>query len=233
MRAICIAAAIHVTSGFFALSHANDSDTQNDGFAVVRDNFMGRRAALQQFSWNTYTVVSLKGQVRKIISALCRYGPDGMIYATPVDTPPPQSEPRGLRRRATETQADEMEDSIQEVMALAQDYVPPVPQKLEALFQNANALFVKKARSAQTHLQLTDYLKPGDSLLLSFDPIAKSLTMIDVTSYLAEETDVVTLHVVFQRLPDGTSYVASSVLNAIGRQIQVRTENENYRRLWQ
>jgi len=69
--------------------------------------------------------------------------------------------------------------------------------------------------------------------VLGFDLETKCLRTIDVTSYLTEQADVVTLHVVFESLPDGTSYVASSLLNASGGQIQVKTENANYRKLLQ
>jgi hypothetical protein len=68
---------------------------------------------------------------------------------------------------------------------------------------------------------------------LSFDPENKSVRAIDVTSYLADQTDVVTLHVAFESLPDGTKYAASSDLKAAGRQIQIKTENVDYQRIWQ
>ena len=233
MRALLIAAAIYATSGFIGPSQANETDAAKNNFTGPGDTLFRRRPPLQQFCWNTHTVVSLNGQVRNIIRALCRYGPDGTVYATPLGTPPLQTEPRGLRRRATETQADDVEGSVKEMMALAHHYVPPALHKLEAFFQNATALFIKKAGSNETHLYITDYLKPGDSIVLGFEPLTRSLSTIDVTTYLAEETDILTLHVVFQSLPDGTNYVASSVLNAIARHIQVTTENENYRRLWQ
>ena len=207
--------------------------TPDEEFATVKETLTRTRAALQQFSWDMHTVVSLGGQVKKISDDVCRYGPDGTVYKTPLASPPPQVETRSFRKRAAVVKTDEVDDSLASAMALAEEYVPPVPQKLEALFQAANALFVKRADSDETQLQFRDYLKTGDFLVLSFDPGTKSLGSIDVTSYLDERADVVTLHVVFQTLPDGTNYAASSVLNATGRQIQVITENANYRKVWQ
>ncbi len=220
--------------GFTYMIPAADSDyTPDQEFAAVRNSLTRTRAALQQFCWNTHTVVSLNGQVKKISDHLCRYGPDGTVYETPLATPPPPKAARELRRRATQVQIDDLEDTVGQAVALAHDYVPPSPQKLETLFDDANALFVKRAGSEQTQLEFKDYLKPGDSLVLTFDPSTKSLHAIDVTSYLTDQSDVVTLHVIFQSLSDGTSYAATSLLNATGRHIQVSTENMNYRKIWQ
>ena len=234
MRAILMATAIQCALGLTCTAGPKDLEhTPDEEFAAVQETLTRTRAALQQFSWNMHTVVSLRGQVKKISDDICRYGPDGTVYKTPLATPPPQPETRSLHKRAVVVKTDEVNDSLAVALALADEYVPPVPQRLEALFHAANALFVKRADSDETQLQFRDYLKAGDFLVLSFDPGTKALDSIDVTSYLDEKADVVTLHVVFQTLPDGTNYVASSVLNATGRQIQVKTENANYRKVWQ
>jgi hypothetical protein len=233
MRAILILIAVHCALGLTCVCAAKDADGSPDQeFAAVTNALTSSRAALQHFAWDMHTVVSVKGQVRRVSDDLCRYGPDGTVYRTPLSAPPPRDETRGLRRRPVAV-TDPVDDSLEVAVALSHEYVPPSPQKLEAIFQAANALFVKRADSDQTQLQFRDYQKPGDFLVLTFDPETKSLRTIDVTSYLDEQTDVLTLHVVLQSLPDGTNYVASSVLNATGRQLEVKTENANYRKLWQ
>ena len=42
-----------------------------------------------------------------------------------------------------------------------------------------------------------------------------------------------TLAVVFQSLPDGTNYVASTTLNAAAKQVVVKRTNTNYQKLAQ
>jgi hypothetical protein len=42
---------------------------------------------------------------------------------------------------------------------------------------------------------------------------------------------VVTLKVMFNNLPDGTNYVAQSVLDATAKQIQIRTTSSGYTKL--
>ncbi len=36
---------------------------------------------------------------------------------------------------------------------------------------------------------------------------------------------------VFETLPDGTNHLASSVLNATAKKVQVKTQNSNYQKL--
>jgi hypothetical protein len=233
MKGIGIAIAMHFGLGLTCVTTAENHDANPDEqLAAITDMLVRQQAALRQFCWITHTELRLNGQARSA-SHLCRYGPDGTVYRTPLGAPAPQSEPKRLRRRVLEIRADEIKDSMDAAVSLTSSYLPPVPQRLEALYQSANALFVKRPGSSLTHLEIRDYLKPGDLLVISFDPQTKALRSIEVMSYLAEQTDIATLQARFETLPDGTSYVASSVLNAAARQLQVITENVNYRKVWQ
>ena len=233
MKPFQVWTAIYCTLGLPIATVAKDIAEPEEEFAAFRDMLARNQEALHRFCWNMHTEISVGGQVLKINDHLCRYGPDGTVYKTPMDARPGQNDVRGLRRRAVEIKRDEIQDSMEAAVALVYDYAHLSPQKLDALSQTENALFVKRAGSERTVLQLRDYVKPGDFLVLSFDPATKSLRTMDVISYLAEQADAVTLHVLFESLSDGTTYVASSVLNATATQMQVKTENGNYRRLWQ
>jgi hypothetical protein len=52
-------------------------------------------------------------------------------------------------------------------------------------------------------------------MTLEFDPVAKKLSKVSMDSFLDEEKDEVTLDVGFQSLPDGTNYVANTLLRAV------------------
>jgi hypothetical protein len=62
-----------------------------------------------------------------------------------------------------------------------------------------------------------DYAKAGDTVKLSFDTAAKKIRGYDVNTYLDAPEDVVTLKVAFDSLPDGTNYVAQTVLDATAK----------------
>jgi hypothetical protein len=234
MRGIGVAIALQFGLGLTSPTMADDHDANPDEqFAAITNMLVRQQTALRQFCWITHTEFRLNGQATSVSQHLCRYGPDGTVYRTPLGAPPPKSEPRGLRRRVLEIGADETQDSIDAALTLTSSYVLPMPQRLEALYQSANAIFVKRPGSSLTHLEIRDYLKPGDLLVIGFDPETNALRSIDVASYLTDQADTATLQARFETLPDGTSYVASSVVNAAVRQLQVITENVSYRRVWQ
>jgi len=66
---------------------------------------------------------------------------------------------------------------------------------------------------------------------LKFDTAANKVQGYDVSTYLDAPDEVVTLKVVFDNLPDGTNYVAQSILDATAKQIQIRTTNSGYNKL--
>ena len=122
---------------------------------------------------------------------------------------------------------------MERAAALIHRYMPPAPDSMQAAFQAGN-VSLGQAGPGKIQLQFRDYAKPGDSLTFNFDTATKALQSISVNSYLDDpKDDVVTLAVVFQSLPDGTNYVASTTLNAAAKQVVVKTTNTNYQKLAQ
>ena len=81
------------------------------------------------------------------------------------------------------------------------------------------------------NLVFTDYAQPGDKMTLTFDTTAKKITGLNISTYMDEEKDAVTLQVHMGSLPDGTNYVQETVLNATAKQLVVTTTNSNYQKL--
>jgi hypothetical protein len=101
---------------------------------------------------------------------------------------------------------------------------------MQASFQAGKAA-LQPSGEGIAMLIFQDYAQAQDSVTLAFDTAAKKVRGYDVSSYLDAPEDVVTLKVVFNTLPDGTSYAAQSVLDATAKQIQIRTTNSNYNKL--
>jgi len=157
----------------------------------------------------------------------------GRTAKTPVGTPAPPKQMRGLKKRVVENKVEELQDYMERAAALIHRYMPPAPESMEAAFKAGNA-GLGQAGPGKIQLQFKNYAKPGDSLTFNFDSATKALQTISVNSYLDDpKDDVVTLAVVFQSLPDGTNYVASTTLNAAAKQVEVKTTNANYQKLAQ
>jgi hypothetical protein len=182
------------------------------------------QAQLRQYAWTETTEIALKGEDKKRTQADCRYGPDGQVQKTPIGSPAPPPSKRGLKGKIIANKIDDMKEYMDRVGALIKRYVPPDPQDMQASFQAGKATLNPGA----AQLAFTDYVKPGDKVTLSFNPANKQLSSLVVATYLDEPKDVVTLNVNFTSLPDGTSHVDTTVLNATAKEIQVTKTNSGY-----
>ena len=207
--------------------------------AAIKESLAQNQAALRTYTWIETTEISLKGEVKKKEQKQCSYGADGKVQKTPLPGSEPtksaEKESRGGRGRGrvkqavVENKVEDMKDYMEQVAALVHQYVPPDPQKLQAA-QAAGNLSVQPSSGA-AGLSVKDYLKPGDSLTIGFDPAAKKLSSYNVKSYVEKpKEDDVTLAVTFGRLTDGTSYPQQIVLDATAKKIQVKVTNGGHKK---
>lgn len=162
-----------------------------------------------------------------------RIGPDGKPQKTEIDPQEQSSGGRqhGLKHRIVENKKEEYEDYAKQIAALAQDYAHPDPQRLQLLFQRGNIMVGSTGAPGFVKFVVQGYLKPGDSLTLVLNEAEKGLTSADVSSYLDDSTDAVTLSAQFIKEPAGPNHVSSMVVNGVSKQLTVATQNSNYQRL--
>jgi hypothetical protein len=196
--------------------------------AELRKAIAANKAQLSKYQWLQTTEVAVKGEVKKQESFQCRYGADGKLQKTPVETNKPEkAPPGGLKGKLVAKKVAEMKDYNERLKSLISHYVPPDSQTLRAAAQAGHASLQPSEGSAT--VAFTDYYKPGDKLSITFDTAAKKLTGYDVTTYLDDpKKDVVTLTNQFASLDDGTNYVQQTVLDAQGKQIKITTTNQGH-----
>lgn len=205
--------------------------------AALKESLAKNQAALKQYSWIETTVVSLKGEVKKQGQKQCSYGADGKVQKTPIGEQAPKAqEPSGggrrggrLKEKVVAKKVGEVKDYMEDVAALVHQYVPPDPQKIQAV-QGAGNLAVQPAAGVTT-LNLKNYLKPGDLLAIGIDPAAQSMRSYSVSSYVEKpEDDAVNMAVTFGTLADGTSYPQLILLDVKAKNIQVKVTNSGYKK---
>jgi len=190
----------------------------------IKQSIAQNQAQLKRYAWTETTEIAVKGEDKKRTQADCKYGPDGKVQKTPIGSAPPPAQKRGLKGKVVAKKVGEMKEYMDRVGSLIHRYVPPDPQDMQASFQAGKATLNPGA----AQLVFTDYAKPGDKVTLTFDPATKKIRTFVVATYLDEPKDVVNLDVSFSSLPDGTSHVETTVLDATAKQIQVRTTNGEY-----
>ena len=221
-----------IVTALFATT-AGGQDAPQERAAAIKQSLAQNQAALRQYTWIETTEISLKGEVKKKEQKQCRYGADGKVQKTPLPgAAPPAAAPkkegrsgRGgrVKEKVVENKVEDLKDYMGQVAALVQQYVPPDPQKIQAA-QSAGTL-----QPTAGGLTVKDYAKPGDSVMIGFDPAAKKLSSYRVTSYVEKpKDDEVTLAVTFAALADGTSYPQQVLLDATAKKIQVKVTNSGH-----
>lgn len=199
--------------------------------AAIKQSVAENQQALHQYTWTETMQTLLKGDTKSTKQSQCRYGPDGTVQKTEIgpDQPAP-SKQRGLKGRIIEKKTDEIQDYMERVASLIKRYTPPDGSAMQSSLQSGHASIVPSGGGI-VMVAFHDYAKPGDTVTLTYDTAVKKIRGYDVNTYLDAPADVVTLKVVFDSMPDGTNYVAQSVLDATAKQVQIRTTSSGYTKL--
>ena len=196
--------------------------------AELKQSLAANQAKLKKYQWLQTTQVAIKGEEKKETHAQCRYGADGKVQKTPVGPPEePKEMPGGLRGKIAKKKIAEMKDYSDRLKSLISHYAPPNPQRIQSAMQAGNVKL--EAAPGQATLSVLNYYKQGDKLSFVFDTANKKLQSYNVDTYLDDpKKDVVTLTNDFASLPDGTNYLHETVLDAQGKEIQIKTTNSGH-----
>lgn len=177
--------------------------------------------------------VFLKGQQKKTERFQVRNGADGKPVKTPLDAPPPAAAPQGgrLRQRIVARKKEEYEDYADQMKALAQRYLPPDLDAIQAAYAKGNISMTPGAAAGEVKIVIVNYEKPGDSMTLVFDKEQKLVRSIKISSYMDNPSDVMNLSVQFDKLPDGPSHPTTATIEGVSKQLTVTTQNSDYRKL--
>jgi hypothetical protein len=197
---------------------------------ALKQSVASNQQALRRYSWIQKTQLSLKGDVKSTKIEQCRYGPDGNVQKTQLSEPPEQKKKRGLRGKIVENKTEEMKDYMERAVSLIERYMPPSPDKMQAVVTAGKAALSQAGPDA-IQLQFKDYAKSGDALTFTVDKTARTIHQVSVDTWLDDQADKVTLTIDFQTLPDATNYAASKTLNVAAKEIIVKIESSNYQKL--
>ncbi len=131
MRGIGLSCVALIAFGGVALA-LQSPDLQQKA-AAAKEAAARNQQALRAYSWIAKTELSVKGEVKNTKIEACKYGPDGKVQKTELTEPPKPQKKRGLRGRIVAKKTAEMKEELEASAALVQHYVPPSPDKLQAV----------------------------------------------------------------------------------------------------
>jgi hypothetical protein len=212
---------------------------QPDHVAALKQSLAEGTKKLAQYEWVETTIIKLKGEEKSRKLNRCYYGADGKVQKTPIDQPAPNAQEQGggrggrrgggaIKERIVDKKKDEMQEYMQKAAALVHSYVPPSPPQIQAV-KDAGGLAANPQPGGKVHIEMKQYLKPGDSLTIDVDAAANRLLGLGVNSYLDKPDEPVTLAVQMNTLPDGALYAAQTTLDATAKNIQVVITNTGHK----
>ena len=187
------------------------------------------KQALAQYSWKEQQTLTVDGDLKRTTISTVVIDANGKPAKTVVsEQDAPQKEARGpLRKRIRERKVDEFKDYVKKVGSLTQSYAHLDPEKLQQALQDGN-FKVGSAGAGKRQFTVTGYLKPGDTLTIVFDSATKALVSMQVSSYLDQPDDAVSIKTTFARLPDGTNHLSESTVIGQDKDVVIAIKNSEY-----
>jgi hypothetical protein len=131
-----------------------------------------------------------------------------------------------------ERKKEEYEDYAEQMKALAQQYIPPDKDAIQAAYSMGKISFTPSAGSSnEIKTVIQNYLKPNDSMTIFFSKEQKQISGIKIASYMDAPSDAMNLSVQFTSLPDGTSHVSSATIDGVSKQLSIAIQNSDYSKL--
>jgi hypothetical protein len=193
----------------------------------IKQAIAHNQQSLAQYTWQMEQTISVNGDVKDSQLFQVVLGPDGKpVKAAITQTPSPSGRQFGIRHRITEDYAA----YGKQVASLAQSYAQPDPGKLQQLYAQGNVSVKSGGAPGIVSLVISNYVKQGDSVTLSFSQAQKALLGINVNTYNSGPSDVVTMAVQFAKLPDGTNHVSTATINGQSKNMVVQQQNMNYQK---
>ena len=215
---LTVALSCHPAAGL-AQAAGTDGNSVADGVAALKQLLQVSRDRLRAYEWTETTVVRLKGDEKARRLSRCHYRIDGKIEraVTSIATP--------------EKKKEELADYIERAITLVRKYVPPDLDEIQRIHNLGRASVHVLEPEKRVRVQFNDYWLQGDKLNVEVDLTDKRLAGLNVSSFLGETRDPVSLEVRFGVLSDGSTYPAEALLEAKAKKLSVAVTNSEHRKL--
>lgn len=214
-------------------ARAQEETAESRKIASIKRSQTKSMVALRSYEWIETVTVKVGGDEKSRKQNRCYYGADAVQQKVPVEDGDGEEShfPPGIRGRIARRRAADMQKYIQQALGLVKQYVPPDPQRLQAVKDKGTHRLEVLDGASRLRADFADYLKAGDLLFVDVDPDADRIVGISVSTYLDDDPeDAVKLDVTFGTFQDGTSYPARVELKGERKELDIVIENTGYRK---
>jgi hypothetical protein len=232
-----LAFALFLAFGCFWVTASAQSPEVQQKVAELKQAMAQNQQALAQYQWQETMTISLKGEQKKQEHFSVRMGPDGKPQKTSLDPPPSTSSDdsgrRGgrLKEHVVEKKKAEYQDYADQIKSLIQQYLPPNKDTIQQAFQAGNVTLGSAGAPGEYSLNIANYLKQGDKMVIAFNKAQHSITSLSLNSYLSDPKDAVNVAVTFSSVPGGPNHIDTETINGVSKQLTIVVQNSSYQTL--
>lgn len=178
---------------------------------------------LSQYSWQETQFISVNGETVDYRMYAVKIRADGQYQRNLVTEHTGQ---KAVYEPSAKQQLSQYGPYARQLRELAEQYTTLDPALLTKA-NNRGSIALQHGDHA-TKLAIENYLKPEDSVDMTFNPQTHCLSSMHVKSYLADPKSEVTIQAEFAQLPDGTNHVATVEVNSISKHLVLKLTNSFY-----
>lgn len=223
-------------TGSMAVAHAQPASGPEriavfEGVAALNATIARSQVAVRQYEWIETTVIIYKGEEQSRKRERCFYGAGGALQRLEINALPPAEKKNWLHGKIVENKTAELTAYMMKAAELMKSYAPPNPAKIQAA-KDAGRITVETLEPGKrARLNLSGYQKPGDNVSVEMDLVNNRALRMNVSTYLDNVKDIVTLDVRVGQLSDGTAYASDITLDATAKKLQATVQSRDYRKM--
>jgi hypothetical protein len=198
---------------------------------MIKANLVASQQNMKSLEWVETVTMNYKGEQKSKKQNMVYYSLDGKLTKVPTGaTEPADKTPGGLRGKAAEKKKGDITDYMETAVAKIQSYLPPDPNKIQAVFAAGKVTVGILEPGKKFKLDFPDYMEKGDVLSVSVDVEKKMILAVSVNTYVDNPSEKVLFDVKYNALPDGTQYPATTTLDAQAKEVKVIIENSGFKK---
>jgi hypothetical protein len=197
--------------------------------AIIKKNLADSKASLKKYEWIETTTIFLKGEQKSVKQKQCYYAVDGKLTKVETGGSTQTKKKGGIRGKIIENKKEEMSDYVKKAIAKIQTYLPPVPEKIQKIYEAGKTTVQILEPNTAFKLSFPDYNEPGDLLSVSVNKPKQKITKADVSTSVDDPKAKAVFTITYSDLPDGTQYAEKTILDAPEKDLKIVIENSGFK----
>lgn len=214
--------------GLLAVACCVAAQAPDSGMAMkIVEARKANAALMQNYTWNSRTELFMKGELKDTRIDQVQYGPNGQLQRTELNNES-TSHPRGfLRKRIAEDKKKELEQYLQGLRGLLEQYTLPTAGKVVDFMGSANVTSEQSPNGTTLlKMQGSGVVVPGDTLAIWADASTHKMRKVQITTFY--EGGAANLTATYKTKPNGLTHMAMAEIDLPDKQISLQIHNYDY-----